>query len=57
MTGAFAAKRLRLPIFRRLLGERTTTMRHKVWIYRLAILASLLLAAGAGTKWHAGVGG
>lgn len=26
-------------------------MRHKSWIYRLALLASLLLAAGAGTKW------
>jgi len=26
-------------------------MQYKVWIYRLAILASLLLAAGAGTKW------
>lgn len=32
-------------------------MRHKVWIYRLAILASLLLASGAGWKWHAGPGG
>jgi len=26
-------------------------MRHKIWIYRLAILAALLLAAGAGAKW------
>jgi len=31
-------------------------MRNTVWIYRLAILAALLLAAGAGTKWHAGIG-
>ncbi len=32
-------------------------MRYKAWLYRLAILASLLVAAGAGTKWHAGGGG
>lgn len=26
-------------------------MRHQFWIYRLATLAALLMAAGAGTKW------
>ncbi len=26
-------------------------MRRLTWIYRLGILAALLLAAGAGTKW------
>lgn len=32
-------------------------MRNTVWIYRLAILAAFLLAAGAGTKWGPGPGG
>jgi hypothetical protein len=26
-------------------------MRRAIWIYRLGILAALLLAAGAGDKW------
>jgi len=31
-------------------NERRTTM-HRAWIYRLSLLAALLLAAGAGNKW------
>jgi hypothetical protein len=27
-------------------------MRRAIWIYRLGILAALLLAAGAGNKWN-----
>jgi len=27
-------------------------MLRKTWIYRIAFLAALVLAAGAGTKWH-----
>jgi len=52
LTGRQARITVRLPIIRRLLEERETTMRHKMWVYRLAILASLLLAAGAGSKWN-----
>jgi len=27
-------------------------MLRMTWIYRIAFLAALVLAAGAGTKWH-----
>ena len=27
-------------------------MLRKTWIYRVAFLGALVLAAGAGTKWH-----
>jgi len=32
--------------------QRRVEMRLRAWIYRIALLASLLLAAGAGEKWH-----
>ncbi len=32
--------------------RRRKMMLRKTWIYRIAFLAALVLAAGAGTKWH-----
>jgi len=26
-------------------------MRHSIWIYRLTLIAALVLASGAGLKW------
>jgi len=32
--------------------RRRRSMLRKTWIYRVTFLAALVLAAGAGTKWH-----